>query len=165
MKKIFLVSVIFLILIFLGNPTYAKERPIGFEIGGVFPIIPEAGTTLILPYGAFNMNFRPLPILKLKTSLGVIPLIIIPIFTVSGDIILEFPNEDYYPYLGVGVRNFGILSEGFNFSNFIAEFIGGIKFITGVGKVFLELNYFTSTSVFYGEYVGGFYAVKAGIEF
>lgn len=163
MKKYYLLLILPLILFSLTNISFAQEVRNSFEIGGAF--IYPLGTIFIVPYGGTNFSLSFFKFLKFEVSLDVM-LLILPIFSPSGRIILEFPSHNIIPYLGVGVRNFIIFTEGSHSSPFIAEFLVGTKTTTRGGFYFLwELSYLTSAQVFSGESSGGIFLMRAGLEF
>ncbi len=164
MKKIFLLLILALILSLLTNISFAQEVSYSFEIGGAF--IYPLGTIFILPYGEMSFSLSFFKFLKFEASLDVILLLILPIFSPSGRIILEFPSHNRIPYLGVGVRNFIIFGEEFFSSPYVAEFFVGTKTTTRGGFYFLwELSYLTSAQVFYGGSSEGAFLMRAGLEF
>ncbi len=164
MRKI-LPLLIFALIFFLPNISFAQETNYSYEIGGAF--IYSSGSTLLFPYGEISASFSLFNFLKLESSLDVILLFIIPIFSPSGRIILEIPSYNRIQYLGVGLRNFIIWGEELYLSPFVAEFFVGIKFATRGRSYFLsELLYLTSSQIFYGEFpTERLFVIRFGLEF
>lgn len=165
MKKYYpiLILIFFLSIISIS---FAQEDNFSFEIGGVYPFGSQA--TLLFPYGEISISQSLFSIIRLEASLDAILIIIIPIFSPSGRIILELPQRNVIPYLGVGVRNFILWSESETYvSPFVAELFVGTKTTTRRGfNTIWEIIYLTSTDIFKGSLPSeGFFVGRVGIEF
>lgn len=162
MRKLLLILTIILLL--LINISLASDKIFSIEIGGVYPFGYQQ--PILLPYGELSLSKSLLPNLRIEGSIDLILLVIIPILSPSGRIILEVPQEAFTPYLGVGARNF--ISWDNNqiiVSSFVSEVFIGSKIDVGRVNAILEVVYFTSrifgSSIPYeGSIVGRF-----GIEF
>ncbi|MEN2984291.1 MAG: hypothetical protein ABDH25_04610 [Dictyoglomaceae bacterium] len=162
MRKLYLFLIIILLL---TSISFAQEENFTFEIGGIYPF--GSKPTLLLPYGELSFSQSLFSILRLEASLDVILIVIIPVFSPSVRIALEFPYGNNIPYIGIGTRNFIVWAEEAYVSPFVAEVFVGTKMMTRRGFITLwELIYITSTQIFTGQLPPeGFFVGRIGIEF